>query len=49
MDLRTVDMPQWVIYLPMPICFTLVAVEFTRFLLGFDDMYDKKVADREGV
>ena len=48
-DLRTVDMPQWIIYLPMPICFALVAIEFTRFLLGFDDMYDKRVADREGV
>ena len=48
-DLRTVDMPQWIIYLPMPICFALVAVEFMRFLLGFDDMYDKTVAEREGV
>ena len=49
LDLRSVEMPEWLIYLPMPICFFLVAIEFVRFLVGIDDMYDKNIEEREGV
>ena len=49
LDLRSVEMPEWLIYLPMPVCFFLVAIEFTRFLIGIDDMYDKSIEEREGV
>lgn len=48
-DVRTVDMPQWILYLPMPLCFFLVAVEFGRYLVGMDDMYSQSILEREGV
>jgi hypothetical protein len=31
----------------MPIGFALVAVEFLRYLFGFDDMYDKRTDARD--
>ena len=49
LDLRSIEMPEWLIYLPMPVCFFLVAIEFARFLIGIDDMYDKNIEEREGV
>lgn len=39
LDVRGVDMPEWLLYLPMPPSFFLVAVEFGRYLIGIDDMY----------
>lgn len=48
-DERGVDMLQWTLYLPMPICFGLLTIEFLRFLLGYDDMYTKRVEAREGM
>lgn len=48
-DERGVDMAQWLLYLPMPLCFGLLTVEFLRFLLGFDDMYDKRLEERGGM
>ena len=48
-DVRSVDMPQWALFGPMPFCFFLVAVEFARYLFGVDDMYDQSVGEREGV
>ncbi len=41
-DERGADMFQWILYFPMPIGFALLAVEFLRYLFGFDDMYDKR-------
>jgi C4-dicarboxylate transporter, DctQ subunit len=38
-DTRAVDMPMWSLLAPIPLCFLLVAVEFMRFLFGFDSMY----------
>lgn len=48
-DVRSVDMPQWIMFAPMPLCFFLVAVEFGRYFIGIDDMYDKSVLERELV
>ena len=48
-DVRSVDMPQWALFGPMPFCLFFVAVEFARYLFGVDDMYDKSVGEREGV
>ena len=42
LDERGADMYQWILYFPMPIGFALLAVEFLRYLFGFDDMYDKR-------
>ena len=49
MDVRGEEMPLWTLLIPIPICFTLVAIEFIRFLLGFDDMYGKRTDAREGM
>jgi len=48
-DERGVEMLQWMLYLPMPVCFGLLTIEFLRFLLGFDDMYAKRTEAREGM
>ena len=42
-DERGADMYQWILYFPMPIGFALLAVEFLRYLFGYDDMYDKRL------
>jgi TRAP-type C4-dicarboxylate transport system permease small subunit len=36
---RGIDIPLWTLYLPMPLGFVLVAIEFARYLFGFDSMY----------
>lgn len=38
-DERSIDIPTWLLYLPMPPSFFLVATEFVRYLLGFDTYY----------
>lgn len=48
-DVRSIDMPQWILYAPMPVCFFFVATEFARFLVGIDDMYSQTILEREGV
>ncbi len=48
-DVRSVDMPQWALFGPMPLCLFLVAVEFVRFLIGIDDMYSQATGERAGV
>ena len=41
-DVRAVDMPLWTLLLPIPFCFVLVAIEFTRYLIGWDSMYGER-------
>ena len=48
-DVRSVDMPQWSLFGPMPLCLFFVAVEFARYLIGVDDMYDRSAGGAEGV
>lgn len=38
-DVRGVDIPFWILYLPMPISYALVAIEFARYLRGVDTLY----------
>lgn len=49
LDVRGVDMPQWSLYLPMPLGFLMVAIEFLRYLVGIDDMYASAIEAREGM
>ena len=46
-DERGVDVPQWLLYVPMPIGFALVAVEFTRLLFARELMH-RDHAEKEG-
>lgn len=39
-DTRAFDMPRWLVYLPMAAGLWLSALEWLRFLLGQDSMYD---------
>ena len=48
-DLRSVDMPKWLLMVPFPIGFSLVAIEFTRYLLGFDSYYSNKASSGESL
>ncbi|MEC7490611.1 MAG: TRAP transporter small permease [Pseudomonadota bacterium] len=48
-DLRSIDMPKWLLMIPFPIGFTLVAIEFLRYLIGFDTYYSDKVGSGESV
>ena len=49
LDNRAADMPLWSLYGPIPFCFLLVAIEFGRFLLGFDSMYGRRSDVKEGA
>lgn len=48
-DMRSFEIPMWILFVPMPPCFLMCAMEFGRFLIGIDDMYDQSVAERENV
>ena len=48
-DERGADMWLWTLYFPMPFAFALVAVEFLRYLIGFDDMYGRRTDLKEGM
>ena len=48
-DERGADLYLWTLYFPMPICFGLIAIEFMRFLFGFDDMYGDRTDVKEGM
>lgn len=49
LDMRTFEIPIWILFLPMPLCFFMCAMEFLRYLIGIDDMYSTAVEEREGV
>ena len=48
-DERSIELQLWWIYAPMPVGFFLVAVEFIRFLIGFDDMFGSRTDVKEGM
>lgn len=49
MDERGIDIPVWLLYLPIPIGFTFVATEFMRYLLGRDTLYTDRTTPRDSV
>ncbi len=48
-DMRSYEIPIWILFAPMPLCFFMCAVEFGRFLIGIDDMYDQRIIERENL
>lgn len=38
-DVRSFDMPRWLLTACMPLSFALMAIEFARYLLGIDTMH----------
>lgn len=47
-EMRTFDIPKWVVFLPMVLAFGLSAVEWLRYLIGLDDFYDRDLTDVGG-
>ena len=41
-ELRGVDVPQWINYAPLPLIFAMVGLEFGRYLIGLDDYYEAR-------
>ena len=48
-DIRGEDMPLWLLLVPMPVSFLMVAIEFVRYLAGMDTMYSSRSEVRENV
>ncbi len=46
-EVRSFDMPRWLIFAIMPVSFSLLSVEFARYLLGMDNMYDGELGIHE--
>lgn len=46
---RGIDIPLWLLYLPLPIGLVLVAIEFARYLFGADSLYVDRTAAKESV
>ncbi len=49
LDLRSIDMPKWILFLSFPLGFTLVAVEFCRYLLGYGSYYTGSAGSSESL
>ncbi len=49
LDMRSFEIPIWILFLPMPLCFFMCAIEFVRYLIGIDDMYSQSIQERENV
>lgn len=47
-EMRTFDIPKWVVFGPMVLAFGLSAVEWLRFALGYCDMYDRDLMEVGG-
>jgi TRAP-type C4-dicarboxylate transport system permease small subunit len=48
-ETRTFDMPKWLVFLPIVLGFYLSALEWLRYLLGFDSLYDLDPLEVEGL
>ena len=46
-EVRSFDMPRWLIFAIMPVSFSLLSIEFGRYLFGFDDLYDGELGIHE--
>jgi len=49
LDLRSINMPKWLLFVPFPLGFSLVAIEFGRYLVGIDSYYAGKVGTGESL
>jgi TRAP-type C4-dicarboxylate transport system permease small subunit len=47
-EMRTFDIPKWVVFAPMLLAFVLSALEWLRYLLGHDDFYDRDILEAGG-
>ena len=38
-DMRSLDMPRWILMISMPVCFGMMALQFTRYIFGDDTLH----------
>lgn len=48
-ETRSFDMPKWGVFLPITIAFFLSALEWLRYLFGFDTLYNLDPLEVEGL
>ena len=48
-DIRSIDMPKWILFAPFPLGFSLIAIEFVRYLFGYDTYYSDKIGSSESL
>lgn len=48
-EARSVDIPFWVVFSPLPPAFLLIAIEFARYLFGRESMYRSSETDADGA
>ena len=49
LDIRSIDAPKWILFVPFPLGFSLIAVEFLRYLLGYDTYYSNTIGSSESL
>lgn len=47
-DMRSIDMPKWLLLGSMPICFCLMAIQFLRFVFGEETLHTGQPGVHEG-
>lgn len=47
-EMRTFDIPKWMVFSPMVLAFGLSAIEWLRYLLGHDDFYNRDLLEVGG-
>lgn len=48
-DLRSIDMPRWILYALFPLGFGLISIEFLRYLIGIDTYYAGKAGSSDSL
>ena len=47
MDMRSLDMPRWMLMISMPICFGLMSLQFLRFVIGPETLHSGQAGMHE--
>jgi len=47
MDMRSLDMPRWMLMISMPICFGLMSLQFLRFVIGPETLHSGEAGMHE--
>jgi TRAP-type C4-dicarboxylate transport system permease small subunit len=48
LEIRSFDMPRWILDVTLPLGFGISTIEFLRYLVGVDTLYKVKAQDKDG-
>ena len=48
-EMRSIDMPKWILFAALFVGFALSTIEFARYLVGVDDMYAGREPGEDGM